>query len=187
MTTASPIPAAEAAPRMAHPPDTAPETPPAQPQPQDRVTAAKPTLRGQVAENPLLSFFGLLIIALLAAAVAAPNIRINDTNRRIDRLEDTMTARFAAVDARFDKIETKIDTETAALDAKIDAKIAQLDAKIDAKFAQLDAKIDAKFAQLDAKIAELDAKIDEMHLTLIALVATLGATDDMAAAVGGEL
>ena len=162
MTTASPIPAAEAAPPMAQTPGTAPQVPSAQAATAHAPTAAaKPSLRAQAAENPLLSFFGLMIIALLAAAVAAPNIRINDTNRRIDRLEDTMTARFAAVDARFDKIDTKIDT----------------------KFAELGTKI----AALEAKIAALDAKFDEMHVTLIALVATIGATDDVSAALEGRL
>ena len=167
MTASTPISAAETLPHMANTPETAPPTPTEQTTPpQARTTArAKPTLRAQVAENPLLSFFGLVIVALLAASIAGPNIRINDTNRRIDdtnrridRLEDTMLAGFAA------------------LDTKIDTKVAELDAKIDAKFGELDNKIDA-----------LDAKFDEMNLKLTALITHLNAADAVNNALEGRL
>ena len=69
MTTSTPLPTADAAPSMAHPSDTASEAPPAQTR---AAAAVRPSLRSQIAENPLLSFFGLLIVALLAAAVASP-------------------------------------------------------------------------------------------------------------------
>ena len=167
MTASTPITAAETLPHMANTPDTAPQAPPEQtPSAQALTTAStRPTLRSQVAENPLLSFFGVVIVALLTAAIASPHIRINDTNRRIDdtnrridRLEDTMQAGFAAVDARL--------------------------GEIDAKF---DAKIDAKFGELDNKINALDAKFDEMNLKLTALIAKLDATDDVNAALEGRL
>ena len=164
MTAPTPIPAAETAPHMVHTPDTAPQAPPEQARPAQAraAAAARPGLFAQAAENPLLSFFGLLVVALLAAAIASPNIRINDTNRRIDRLEDKMTAKFDALDAKFD--------------AKFDA----LDAKFDAKFDALDAKFDAKFD-------ELEAKFDEMNLKLTALIAKLNATADVNAALEGRL
>lgn len=160
MTTAAPTPAFEVAPDMAHTPDTAPQAPHAQAPPAQTVTTAapKPTLRGQIAENPLVSFFGAVIVVLLTAAIAGLNIRISDTNDRIDRLAATMEARFAVQDKRIDR-----------LDAKIDQKFDELDAKIN----RLDARID----QLDAKIDRLDAKFDEMNLKLTALIAALNATD----------
>ena len=75
---------------------------------------------------------------LLAAAIAGPNMRISDTNARLDRLEDTMEARFAAQ-----------DTTIAELDAKIDQKFGGLGAKID--------RLDAKFDEMNLKLTALIA------------------------------
>ena len=121
MATSTPIPAADAAPSMAHPSDTASEAPPAQ----TRATAAvRPSMRAQIAENPLLSFFGLLIVALLAAAIASPHIRIDDinvridnTNARIDRLEERMEARFDELEAAVAEIDRKLTALIAHLNA----------------------------------------------------------------------
>ncbi|MCY4422400.1 MAG: hypothetical protein OXC06_04945 [Acidimicrobiaceae bacterium] len=67
-------------------------------------------------------------MALLAAAVASPNIRINDTNGRIDRLEDKMDARFGEfedkTDARFGELEEAV----AEIDLKLTALITHLNA-----------------------------------------------------------
>ena len=125
MTTTAPIPAAEAAPSMANPSDTASEAPTKQASTRARATTKdRPGLRDQVAENPLLSFFGLMIIALLAAAIAAPNIRINETNRRIDRLEERLIEFEYRVDARFDALEAAV----VEIDRKLTALIAHLNA-----------------------------------------------------------
>ena len=125
MTTSAPIPAAEAAPRMANPSNTAAEAPTEQAPARARAaTAVRPSLRAQVAENPLLSFFGLVIVALLAAAVASPNIRINDTNRRIDRLEDRIDRLEDKVDARFDALEAAVGE----IDQKLTVLIVHLNA-----------------------------------------------------------
>ena len=124
MTTSAPIPAAEVASRMANPSDTASE---ATTEPAARAgtaTAVRPSLRAQIAENPLLSFFGLVIVALLTAAVASPHIRINDTNERIDRLEARMDAGFEKVDARFDALEAAVEE----INLKLTALIAHLNA-----------------------------------------------------------
>lgn len=130
MTTSAPIPAPGTVPSMANRSDTASEAPPAQAR--VRATAAvKPSLRSQVAENPLLSFFGLVIVALLAAAVASPNIRINDTNRRIDRLEDRLIEFEEQVDARFDKVDARFD--------KLEAAVVEIDRKLTALIAHLNA------------------------------------------------
>lgn len=125
MTTTAPIPAAEAAPSMVNPSDTASAAPTEQAPARARAaTKDRPSLRDQVAENPLLSFFGLMIIALLAAAIAAPNIRISETNRRIDRLEDRLIEFEEKVDARFNELEAAV----AEIDRKLTALIAHLNA-----------------------------------------------------------
>ena len=130
MTTSAPIPAPGTVPSMANRSDTASEAPPAQAR--VRATAAvKPSLRAQVVENPLLSFFGLVIVALLAAAVASPNIRINDTNRRIDRLEDRLIEFEEQVNARFDKVDARFD--------KLEAAVVEIDRKLTALIAHLNA------------------------------------------------
>ena len=69
----------------------------------------------------------------LSAAIASPHIRINDTNDRIDRLQATMEARFAAQDKKIDELDEKIDAKFAELDARID----QLDLKLTALIAAL--------------------------------------------------
>ena len=139
MTTSAPIPAAEAAPRMANPSDTASEAPTEQaPVRASAATVVRPSLRAQVAENPLLSFFGLVIVALLTAAIVSPHIRIDDiniriddtnrrideTNERIDRLEARLMEFERRVDARFDKLEAAV----AEIDRKLTALIAHLNA-----------------------------------------------------------
>ena len=137
MTTSAPIPAPGTVPSMANRSDTASEAPPAQAR--VRATAAvKPSLRSQVAEHPLLSFFGLVIVALLAAAVASPNIRINDTNRRIDRLEDRLIEFEDKVDARFEKVDARFDKVDARFDA-LEAAVAEIDRQLTALIAHLNA------------------------------------------------
>ena len=140
---------------MAHTPDPATQAPPVQ----SAAAAARPTLRGQIADNPLLSFLGALIVMLLTAAVASPHLRINDTNDRLDRIEDTMHAGFAA-------LNNKIDTNYDELDNKIDTNYDELDNKIDTKFAELDNKIDTKFAELDDRIDRIELKLAELITAL---------------------
>ena len=132
MTTSAPIPAAEAASPMVNPSDTAPEA--ATDQAQARAGAAtvvRPSLRAQVAENPLLSFFGLVIVALLTAAIVSPHIRIDDTNARIDRLEAKVDRLEAKMDASFDRVDARFD--------KLEAAVAEIDRKLTALIAHLNA------------------------------------------------
>ena len=132
MTTSAPIPAAEAASRMANPSDTASDSSTEQAQARaGAATVDRPSLRAQVAENPLLSFFGLVIVALLTAAIVSPhiriddiNIRIDDTNRRIDETNERIDRLEAKMDARFDKLEAAV----AEIDRKLTALIAHLNA-----------------------------------------------------------
>ena len=125
MTTTSAIPAAEAAPHMADPPDTEAQAPP-QPMPAARAKAStgRPRLRDQAAENPLLTLFGTIIIALLVFTLGTTNLRISDTNDRIDRLED-----------RFDRLENRV----IEMDRNLTAQIVELDRKLTALIAHLNA------------------------------------------------
>ena len=135
MTTATPIPAAAGYPPMDPNTQADPADPPLDSLPPGLASppaaAARPTLRGQIAENPLASLLGAMVVALLVSMLATTNIRIN-------RLEDRVDAGFAAQDAKIDK----------------------LDAKFDAKFDELEAKFDEMNLKLTALIAKLNATDD---------------------------
>ena len=194
MTAPAPIPATEVARHMPNPPDTAPKAPST---PAAHITAAASTLRSQAVENPLMTLFCLMIIALLSAAIASPHIRINDTNARIDRLDARMAAGFDKVDARFDDLEADIDTRFDKVDArfdKVDARFDDLVADIDTRFDKAEAdidtrfdEVDARFDKVDARFDEVDAGFDELNLKLTALIAELRATDDVNATIEGRL
>ena len=166
-------------PQMAHTPQP---PPPAEPTAEAPAAAAanRPGIRAQIAENPLTSLLGGIIIILLAATFATSNIRIDDTNDRITRLEDKIDTRFAAQDQ-------KIDTKFAAQDQKIDTKFAAQDQKIDTKFAQVDARFAAQDQKIDARFDSLEGDVAEINLKLTALIAALNATDTVDAALEGRL
>ena len=165
MTTSPPIPATEAVSPMVNPSDTAPEAATEQaPARAGAATVVRPSLRAQVAENPLLSFFGLLIVALLAAAIASPHIRIDDINIRIDDIS-----------LRIDDTNRRIDDTNARID-RLAAKVERLEARVD----RLEAKMDARFDKLEAAVAEIDRK-------LTALIAHLNATAAVDDALAGRL
>ena len=157
MTTSAPIPAAEAASSMVNPSDTASEAATDQAQARAAATVVRPSLRAQVAENPLLSFFGLVIVALLTAAIVSPHIRIDDISIRID---DT--------NRRIDDTNLRID--------ETNERIGRLEARVD----RLEAKMDARFDKLEAAVAEIDRK-------LTALIAHLNATAAVDDALAGRL
>ena len=127
-----------------------PDPEPPQHTPAAAAATARPRIRDQIAENPLASLLGALIVVLLG-------FNLTFTHDRINRLEDTVDARFAQVDARF--------------------------AQIDARFAQ----VDARFAQVDARFASLESGVAEINLKLTALIAALNATDAVDAALEGRL
>ena len=146
MTTSAPIPAAEAASRMANPSDTASDSSTEQAQARaGAATVDRPSLRAQVAENPLLSFFGLVIVALLTAAIVSPHIRIDDINVRID---DT-NRRIDETNERIDETNERIDLLEAKMDARFD--------KLEAAVAEIDRKLTALIAHLNATAAVDDA------------------------------
>ena len=153
MTTSAPIPAAEAASSMVNPSNTAPDASTEQAQARtSAATVVRPSLRAQVAENPLLSFFGLLIVALLAAAIASPHIRIDDISIRIDdtnRRIDETNERIGRLEARVDRLEAKVDARFDLMDARFD--------KLEAAVAEIDRKLTALIAHLNATAAVDDA------------------------------
>ena len=161
MVAPSPTPAVQAAPDMSQSSDTAPSLPPTE----APAAAEMPTVRDKVAENLLTTILGSVVVALLGFTLVSSNVRIT-------RLEDKVDTRFLEQD---DKIERKFSE----LDAKIDGLEERIDAKIDA----LEERIDARFAVQDEKFAVLDEKIDEIGLKLTALIAGLGMTGAVEAAV----
>lgn len=143
---------------MADAPDTAPRAPAAD---AGAAASARPTLRSQIADNPLMSFFGALIVVLLSAAIASPHIRIDDISLRIDDTND-----------RIDDTNDRIN---------------RLQATMEARFAAQDKKIDELDEKIDARFAELDARIDQLDLKLTALIAALQMTGIVDAALEGNL
>ena len=179
MTTTAPIPAPEATPRMVNPSDTASgaSTEPATAR-AGAATAARPTLRAQAAENPLLSFFGLLIVALLTAAIASPHIRIEDISARIDdtnrRIDDT-NERIDETNERIDDTNRRIDETNERID------------RLEARFMEFERRVDARFDMVDARFDKLEAAVAEIDRKLTALIAHLNATAAVDDALAGRL
>jgi len=149
------------------------------PQPLDQVAAVEPSRQepsspgprsARVAQTvPARSAAGALRAAVvdnLMVAIFGPVIvlllgySLYTTNDRFDDISND----FAIVNDRFGEINLRLIAH-------------------DARFAAQDAKIDALHARIDA----LDAKIDEINLKLTALIAALGKTEEVEAAVAGEL
>lgn len=130
---------------------------------------ARPGLRAQMAENPLLTLIGGMLAFLGALVVGLLSFVLFSLDSRVSRLEDKVDAGFAAVYAT------------------IDARFAEQDKRFEARFAEQDKKIaelDEKIAELDDKIGKLDDKVDRIELKLTALIARLDATEAVEAAVG---
>ena len=123
--------------------------------------AGRTRIRDQVAENPLLTLFGTLIVALLMFNFTITHSRISDTNGSLVRLEDLVT--------------------------RLEDRLIRFEESVDARFKAQDAKIDRLFEAQDAKIDEMDAKMDEINLKLTALIAALNATAEVDAALQGRL
>ena len=114
MTASPSIPATEATPAMAHTPDTAAQALSAQAAPAQAATSTvRPRLRDQIVENPLLTLFGTIIVALLVFVLGTTNLRIGDTHHRIDRLED----RIVSLENRVIDIDLKLTALIAHLNA----------------------------------------------------------------------
>ena len=171
-------PAHRAAPHMTHTPDSD-----APPQSQAAVSAvkpgaARPRLRDQIAENPLLSLFGVALTLFGTALVALLLFALNSINDRIDGLEVSLSARMDRLEARMDRLEAKVDAGF----ARQGAQIAELDARLTAQIAELDARLTAQIAELDARL-----EIAELERKLTGLIAHLNATAAVNAALEHRL
>ena len=93
--------------------------------PEPATAAGRPRMRDQAADNPLLTFFGGMIIALLISTLASSNLRVGDINGRID----DMNIRLDDMNDRITRLEIKIDAQ--------DDKIHQIDLKLTALIAAL--------------------------------------------------
>ena len=157
MTSAAPD--HRAAPQMTHIPD--PTVTAQAPMAASTVEArpARPTLRGQIAENPLLSLFGGAMLALLTflgtVVVALLVFTLTSTNSRIDSLGDSLGDRIDRLEDSVDRLEDKVDAGFAAQGAQI----AELDRKLTALIAELDRKLTALIAVLNATEA-VDAALE---------------------------
>ncbi len=103
---------------------------------------ARPRLRDQIAENPLVSlvgglflalmtFLGTVVVALLVFALTSFNDRFDNLNDRFDSLE----GRMDRLEDRMDRLEDKVEAGFAAQAAQI----AELDRKLTALIAHLNA------------------------------------------------
>ena len=155
-------PAHRAAPHMTHTPD--PDTPLQSQAAGSAVEAgtARPRLRDQIAENPLLSLFGALMTLGGTAVVAFLIFSLTSISNRIDGVEVRLTERIDGVEMR--------------LGERIDRLEVRLTDRID----RLEDETAAGFAAQGAAIAENDRK-------LTALVAMLNATAEVDAALEGRL
>ena len=114
--------------------------------PAPATAAGRPRMRDQAADNPLLTLFGGMIIALLISTLASSNLRIGDINGRIDDINgriDDMNIRLDDMNDRITRLEVKIDAQ--------DDKIHQIDLKLTALIAALN-KTDEVEAALSGTI-----------------------------------
>ena len=90
---------------------------------------ARPSLRDQIADNPLLTLLGTVVVALLVFTLTGTNSRIDRLEDRFDRLEDKVDAGFAAQGDKIEQIDRKLTALIAALNAT-EAVDAALDGRL---------------------------------------------------------
>ena len=78
---------------------------------------------------------------------------------------------------------TTLDNRITSLENRLTA----FENRVDARFAAQDAKIEARFDAQNAKIEALDTKIDEINIKITALIAALNKTEEVDAALAGEI
>ena len=148
------------------PPSTAPAS--------DEAPARVAPRRGVVAvawTNFTENFFSIVFVGIIVGValfgLGVVNDNINEEFADID-------ARFAAVDARLDKLEEN------------QQEIAVTLATLIAEFAAFEEDVDARFAAVDARFNRLEENQLEMALTLARVVALLEARGDAEPAPAGH-
>jgi len=89
-----------------------------------------------------------------------------------------------------DRVGDDVDSlrdEVSALSDDMHARFAAQDAEIENRFAAQDAEIENRFAAQDAEIDELQRGVSEIDRKLTALIASLGRTDALEAALAGDI
>ena len=171
MTSA--VPAHRPAPQMTHTPD--PGTPSQAPAVDAAVEAptTRSRFRDEIVENPLLSLFLGLVLALLTffgtLTVAILLFFLNDINDGLDSLSE-----------RTDRVEVSLGERIDGVEAKLGERIDGVEAKLGERIDGVEAKMDAGFAAQGAQVVELDRK-------LTALIAHLNATEAVDAALEHRL
>ena len=161
--------------------------------------------RTAVADNVGLGLMSASLVALMVFAFTLLENRITGVDNslnafadRVGRSFDAQNAKIdrridglaAQIDARIDRLDTRIDARIDGLDTRIDrldTRIDKLDTKIDELETKIDTRIDTLETKIDARFATQDAKIDDLALKLTALIAALDKTEDVDAALAGEL
>ena len=112
----------------------------------------------------------------MAAALLRGTGKVNWAAVGLGLIPAILTAGFVAVMIfAFTGLENRITS--------LEGRMTNLENRMTA----LENRVEARFAAQDAKIDALDAKIDEINLKLTALIAALGKTGEVDAAVAGEL
>ncbi len=149
--------------------------------------------RRLLGDNPGQTAILALIVMILPVMMTTTNNRISDTNHRIDRVEDKITALDNKLDEEIDGLEVKMEAGFAAVDERFN-KVDERFAKVDERFVQIDERFNARFDELDDKFNVLDNKFnvlddkfDVLDKNMTALIAVLGVTDQVAAALNQRL
>ena len=160
-------------------------------------------VKAAVEDHLLVAIFGPMIVLLLGYSLYTTNGRFGEISDNFGEINDRFIALEARIDRRFDAQDAKIDRRFERIDARFDAqdaRIGALEARIDsldARIGALEARIDsldarigaleARIGALEARIDSLDARIDEINLKLTTLIALLNKTDEVDAALAGEI
>ena len=118
---------------MAHTPEPQPPTHTPAAVAATATATARPRIRDQLAQNPLASFLGAVIIVMLG-------FTLTTSYDRITRLEDKIDARFAAQDQKIDTRFDSLESDVGEINLKLTALIAALNAT-DAADAALEGRL----------------------------------------------
>ena len=195
MTSVGPANQAEL--QMAQGPDLATDPPAQAATSAAEAEPARPRLRDQIAENPLLSLFsgiivviltvfGTAFVALLIFSLTSIHNGIDSLEARLDRLEVKVDAGFAAQGAQIAELDARLTAQIAELDARLTAQIAELDARLTAQIAELDARLTAQIAELERKLTGLIAHLNATEAVEAALEHRLLVPDASVPEPGGE-
>jgi len=100
-------------------------------------------------------------VTMLLQTLNTNSNRISDINASVISLQSSVDSRFAGTSIRIDRLEDRMGAEFD--------------------------KVDARFDKVDARFDKVDARFDRIEAILAALIASLGQTDAVEAALEGRL